>query len=1538
MQNSEMRHFVGSEIAVIGMACHFPKSKDIASYLENLQGGVNCISFLTNEELEPSGVDPSEFNHPDYVKAASVLEDVELFDAAFFGITPNEALVMDPQHRLFLQCAWSALENAGYNPDTYDQAIGVFAGARTSSYLFNIYSNPDIVAGMGSFEIGLGNDLGFLSTRTSYKLNLKGPSYSVHTACSTSLVAVHLACRSLLVDECQIALAGGVAVNVPHKTGYLYRRGSIYSPDGHCRVFDENAEGTLFGSGVGIVVLKRLEDAMRDQDHIYAVIRGSATNNDGSAKASFSAPSVQGQSRVILDALTAAGVDPETIGYVEAHGTGTPIGDPIEMRALTGAFRAHTAKRGFCAIGSVKSNLGHLDAAAGVASLIKSILSLRHKKLLPSIDFVKPNPEIRIEETPFYVNVQLKEWESNGQPRRAGVSSFGLGGTNAHLVLEEAPQQERQRTRKRDWELLVWSARSETALEQMTRNLREYLKEHGEGDLGDVAYTLQTGRRLFRHRRMLVCRDGHDAIEALEAAAPDRVLTVDRDTEPGPVIFVFPGQGCQYINMGKELYSQERVFREQVDRCAEILRSELGLDMREILYPAPEKAATAASLLDQIRYTNPILFTLEYALARLWLAWGVRPFAVIGHSTGEFAAACISEVLSLEDALRLVSARGRLMQQMPNGCMTGVLLPEEQLESLLVSIGGVSLAAVNSPSACVVSGNEASMTELERMLMERGVLYRRLHISHAGHSSMMDPILEDFRKEVQKAKFREPVVPYVSNLSGTWATSEVTDPEYWVRHLRQPVRFSDGIAELLRVPRGILLEVGPGRSLGSLIAQHPARRAEHIIAPSLPHPKNDPQGASEFLLATVGQLWQEGVPIQWKAFHDGEPRPRIPLPTYPFEGERYWLEPQSQSFGTQSNQPSDGKNSNIEEWFFLPAWKRSLQPMADSAVGPHLWIVFSDQSRLASELVEVLRQEEKTVFIVEKSVAFMREGEHLFFINPAEREHYVSLLKTIPVGSALKIVHLWSISEGEEVKSSRDLFESIQPLGYYSLLYLSQALVISGHEAQISVVSDHAHDVDTGDLVLPEKQPMVSVCKVIPQEISRIGFCCLDLDLCRDPVAAPTAAAIVLAEANAPLDDMLVAYRGGRRFVFRFEPVRLNKNRRRLRTLKERGVYVITGGFGGVAKLLSEHLAEVLHARLLLMSRTPLPEAGAWADYLEKHPQDDETSCRIRHVQRLEELGAKVIVACVNVADAFQLNASLDRAQNRFGAINGVFHTAGITSGESLYRSFTELGVVHSEIQFEPKVYGVYALRQALHDRNVGFCMMFSSNASILGGLGYLTYAAANGFMDSFSHAQSQDATAWISVNWDPWPEETKKYSGVRTGIDQYAMSKEESVEAVERVLAFCPPGQVVVATGDLEKRLSIWTTRAGDSHAGQSSKRPNLRTKYVPPADEIEKKIAGLWEKLLGIEQIGTYDNFFDLGGHSLLTTRLISQLRDAGFAVTINEFFAGPTIAAVAELVRKQHDSDDAKRAAILDMLEQLSDEEVASELRKRSMVQQA
>ena len=933
MSSYQTDSYTGAEIAVIGMAGRFPGAQSVGEFWQNLRAGVESISFFDDEEVESETL--SAGANAQLVKARGVLEGIELFDAAFFGYSPRDAEILDPQHRLFLECGWVALEDAGHDPSRSRGPIGVYAGASQSSYLlFNLLQNPEVFRAVGSYQVMLATDKDYLTTRLAYKLGLEGPAVGVQTACSTSLVAIHFACQGLLGGDCDMALAGGVSINLPQKTASVYSEGGIVSPDGHCRAYDARAEGTVGGNGVGVVVLKRLADAMAGGDHIRAVIRGSAINNDGGSKVGFTAPRADGQAKVIRAAHIMAEVSPESITYVEGHGTATPLGDPIEVEALTKAFRAATDRVSYCALGSVKSNIGHLDAAAGVAGLIKTVLMLEHGEIAPSLHFTEPNPKTGLTDSPFFVAAERRAWESNGAPRRAGVSSFGIGGTNAHVVLEEAPPVEPSAEPSAS-ELLVLSAKTPAALEAMTANLAAHLRQHPELNLADVAYTTQVGRRAFANRRFLICNGVADAVGALETRNPARLITRAGAQGARPVAFMFPGQGAQHVGMSRGVYETQPVFREHLDRCAELLAPELSLDLRAFLYPTPERAAEAAERLNETILTQPALFAVEYALAQLWMSWGVRPEALAGHSVGEYVAACLAGVFSLADALSLVAYRARLMQALPKGDMLSVMLAAEDLEPYLNT--DLSLAAINGPSQCVLSGTAEAVAVCEALLAAREVKCRRLHTSHAFHSRMMEPALEPFARRVAQIEINAPNIPYLSNLTGTWVTAEeVKDPSYWARHLRETVRFGDNLRELSGDGRRALLEVGPGRTLSSLAMRQEGRKQEQPIVNSLPHPEEQ-QSDLESLLGAVGRLWLAGVAVKTDGYHAGRRRRLLSLPSYPFERQRYWVEPkiqtqpQTQPAPEQIAAEASSTNGNGVVRAQEPVWAKAVDGAADAA-------------------------------------------------------------------------------------------------------------------------------------------------------------------------------------------------------------------------------------------------------------------------------------------------------------------------------------------------------------------------------------------------------------------------------------------------------------------------------------------------------------------------------------------------------------------------------------------------------------------------------
>ena len=1467
------------DIAIIGMSGRFPGAHSVAEFWENLRNGVESISFFSPEQMASAGVPTSAMDQPNFVNAGGVLDDIDLFDAHFFGLNARDAEIMDPQQRLFLECAWESLEDAGYNPETYGGSIGVYGGAALSSYAFNIYAEANRLPHLDHMQVLILNDKDHLTTHVSYKLNLRGPSLAVQTACSTSLVAVCVACDALWNDRCDMALAGAASINIPQRRGYIYQPSGILSPDGHCRAFDASAKGTVAGNGIGVVVLKGAAEAVADGDHIYAVIKGAAVNNDGNLKVGYTAPSVDGQARVIEMAQRMAQVTPETITYVEAHGTGTELGDPIEIAALTQTFRKGTDKKGFCAIGSVKTNVGHLDPAAGVTGLIKTALSLEHRQVVPSLHYRKPNPQIDFEGSPFYVNTRLSEWCANGSPRRAGVSSFGIGGTNAHCVLEQAPARAISGP-SRAVQMITLSGRSKSVVNAQASRLAKFLREHPDVNLADVAYVYQTGRKAFAHRRVLLLPSEaapESAAAMLGQPDSDRLFSNNGDTRERPVVFLFSGQGAQYVDMGREIYEREAFFRERLDECYEDLRPHTDFNLIDVLYPKETCRAQAEATLTRTAVTQPALFAIEYALARLWIHWGIKPSAMLGHSIGEYVAACLSGVLQLPDALELVALRGAVMDSMPAGAMLAV--PLSEAEALALPNRNLSLAAVNGSSACVISGQFHDIHEVERQLATRGLLCRRLSTSHAFHSAMMDPAVALLIEAFRKKSLRAPQIPYISNVTGTFATPEdATDPEYWGRHMRQTVRFADGVRALLRQPETTLLEVGPGRTLGSLVRMEKST-ADQLVLSTLRAPR-DRQSDTEFLLATLGKLWLSGAAVDWVAFSSGERRHRLSLPTYPFEDQRYWIGPPDKQEVAVQRRP-------IADWFYVPAWSPGGNTEASRTRAPaQNWLILGDRNVLATELTTTLEA----------------HGHKVTLSSP-------DAASELELDAFHQIVDLSLF--GNDPKDQR---------AFWNLLQLAQALgkqSISG-DIQISIVADQLHTVTPEDRISPAKALALGPCRVIPAEYTNVTCRSVDIPADEDPAAL---ASLLVHEISTEPVAAAIAYRDGVRWTQSFEPTPLNDPPEGMPLLRKHSVYLITGGLGGIGLTLARHLAKTDQAKLVLVGRSP-------AD-----------GVRMNAVHEMEEVGAEVLVASADVAKRDEMQAVISAATQRFGAIDGVIHCAGIAGGGMIQIKSTETAAA----VLASKVDGVQILDDLLRDQPLRFFVICSSLASVYGGFGQVDYCAANNFLDAFARARSTAARPMIAIGWDTWREVGM---AVNTQVPpELQRSREESlskgiapkegVEAFLRILDARLP-YVAVCTTDLQASLAANIDAAAAETDGFASSetiraahpRPALATPHVAPSSDTEAVIVGIWQELLGVAPIGINDNFFELGGHSLLAVQMISQLRSQfQVEVTIQNLFDLPTIAKLAERIDSMAgDLGDVEIVArLLDHVENLSETEI-------------
>jgi acyl transferase domain-containing protein len=1545
-----------NHIAIIGMACRFPGAGNLEEFWANLTGKVESIARLSDQELKDAGVPADIIARSNYVKAAPVLDDPGLFDAAFFGFSPAEAATMDPQHRLLLELSYAALEDAACDVKRFPGRTGAFAGSAMNTY----FMNSGLSARFAEEYIPtlIFNDKDFLATRLSYKLGLNGPSLTVQTACSTSLVAIHLAKQSLLDGEVDMALAGAVSVRVPHRVGYFYDGGGVVSPDGHVRAFDAGANGTVFGSGGGVILMKRLEDALKQGDQIYAVIRGSAVNNDGSAKAGYTAPSVDGQADVVVEALANADVEAERISYIEAHGSGTPVGDPIEVFALTKAFRCFTPKNGFCALGSVKTNVGHLDAAAGMAGIIKAALALKHRRIPPTLHFSKPNPEIDFAQTPFYVNTETMEWRGNGNPRCAGVMSTGMGGTNAHVVLEEAPVPA-PATHSTGPHILVLSAKTSSALDAASENLAGFLASpNASSSIADVAHTLQIGRRTLPHRRFVICRDASEAATKLKATDLRKPAPLQSESSR-PVAFMLPGVGDHYVGMGHGLYEKFEVFRQEIDRCAEILQPLLGVDIREILFPrnhssnqesaprgidlkkmlgrgADKTPDPAAQKLDQTIYCQPALFSLEYALARLWMHWGVQPARIVGHSLGEYVAACLAEVFALEDALKLVAARARLVNELPQGSMLAVMLSEKELLPMLN--GHLSISLINNPKLCVVSGPTSAMAEFQNQLVKQDVIFRPVRNAHTFHSRMLDPIVDPFVQEVKQVHLNAPRIPFISNVTGTWITPEqACNPHYWADQARRTARFSDALEQLWKIPDCVPLEIGPGRTLSALATQHPARpAAENPVSSLRHHYENEPD--VDLILNSIGKLWVAGVEIDWEKLDSSSGKRKISLPAYPFERQRYWIEPSAseQSAAKDLNIPK----TDIADWFYVPTWERKTLPVGliNNGSDDTSWLIIGEQSDFASRFASVLKEHHANVACAFFGQTFATQNSGRYEICADCLDDYLKLLGSLKpnLKGSLNIVHLGALSSS--IKSADAGYdESSQDAGFYSLLSLAKAISERGISipVRLGAITSQVHDVTGEEKLNPVMATVLGLCGVMPKEYPNVTSFSIDL-----PTAPSTGQnhdeiiASLFGEFREPAKGAVIAYRGKYRWEKSFQPQKLPAlpapspgKEIQAQGLRPQGVYLITGGTGGIGLVIAKYLAQTCQARLVLTKKSSFPEKSTWRTRLAAGDLSDLELRTLSALVEIESLGSEVDVFTCDVSDQLGMNRVVAETLSKHHAIHGVIHAAGII-GVGLMQVKTREA---ADKVFSPKITGSFVLAEALKDVQLDFLGLVSSLASVTMPFAHIDYCAAHAFMDAFaSYFRARKNCRVLNINWPIWREvgilaEMKAQIGVEGWRDealQRGILTRDAVEILKR--AFCANlPQLVVTPIDLGHLIKQLET-SSDAEAlspgkGRAQARALVNRNNIvveEPKSDVERTVAGIWTEVFGITPIGVQENFFDLGGHSLLAMQIVSRIRTAYETnFTLRDFFEGPTIRKIGAAIETD----------IISQIERMDDDQV-------------
>ncbi|MGE3174850.1 MAG: SDR family NAD(P)-dependent oxidoreductase [Planctomycetota bacterium] len=1332
-----------TDIAIVGLGCRLPGAQNPDEFWQLLRDGRCARTEFADDALRALGVSEQDLRDPAYVKAGMKLDGIDQFDAGFFGFSPRDAAIMDPQHRVFLEVCWEALEHAAHVPDRFDGRIGVFAGCGMDTYLLhNVLTNPQLVRDVGMFLIRhTGNDKDFLATRVSYQFDLRGPSVNVLTACSTSLVAIHQAAQSLLAGECDLALAGGVTILVPQERGYRYEPGEILSPDGHCRAFDASSKGTIFGSGAGVVVLRRLADAQRDGDHVHAVLAGSAVNNDGARKVGYLAPSVDGYAEVVAEALALADVTADQVQYVEAHGTGTPVGDPIEIEALTQAFRATTERTQFCGIGSVKTNIGHLDTAAGIAGLLKVVLAMQHGQLPKSLHFEAPNPLIDFARSPFQVVAREREWAQPADGLRiAGVSSLGVGGTNAHAVLRQAPAPVLEEPAyPRRYHLLPLSARSDAAVLDGAQRLAGFLGHRDDDDLPAIAATLQLGRKGFAHRAFAVGLTAEELATDLASGLQGRIRKAPE--RPGSVVFLFPGGGAQYPGMGRGLYEHEAAYRAAADECLAALPDDARAHVHALLFGARSTAAHAAEL-ERPSLALPALFCTEYALARTLAAFGVEPEAMLGHSMGEYVAACLAGVFSPAQGMQIVRLRGELFEEVAQGAMLSVPVAADRIDG--IDGRELSLAAANAPGLSAVAGSVEAIERLQARLLGEGVECQRLRIHVAAHSHLLDPILDRFREGLRGIPMQPAQRPFVSNVTGDWIEpARAADPDYWVTHLRHTVRFQDGAATLLAAGDRTFVEVGPGKALLSLVRLHEASKRSAMTT-SLPHAQ-ETVPADRALLECLGRLFQAGVRPDWRRLQGG-PRRRVPLPTYAFQRQRYWIEPGKPIGGDAAAADRAAPTRlPVDRWRQVPAMvARALDAEAQPRAAAR-WLVVGGGGPLLRVLQDRVQALGGGVFHARTGAGFADADGGCAFA-PRDPDSVSHMLAA--AGEFDRVLFLMATDGAEPVAVTTAMVRLLQALGQ------------SGRDAAVRLlcVTESALPAD-GAPQQPEQAVVHGFARVVAREYD--GLVARAVDVGVGDLDDPGLVEALLREIEAPADAAAsVALRRGRRLVPELQPA-APVPAGAPGALQERGVYLITGGLGGLGLEVASDLATRCRARLVLVSRRGLPPREAWDGWLALRP-DDAVGRAIARVRALEAAGSEVLVCAADVGDLAAMTDVVARAQARFGALHGVFHAAGVLDDGPIQLRRAE----QVERVLRPKVLGAQVLDAATAALEPGLMVLFASTSGLRGIPGQCDYAAANAFLDSFAHWRTAERPGrTLAVDWGVWRDVGMVASGLGDGL-----------------------------------------------------------------------------------------------------------------------------------------------------------------------------
>lgn len=1468
--------YTGLEIAIIGIGCRFPGAQNWKQFWHNLTNDVESVQFLSEQEMTQLGVARERFSDPDFVRARILLDDKDQFDPFFFDYRPGEATLMHPIHRIFHECAWEALEDSGYYPEMIGGSIGLFAGAGEDLNwrLYSAIRNQEGI--MDNFSLRHIGSKDFLTSLLAYKLGINGPGFSVNTACSTSLVAVNLACKSLLFGESKIALAGGVSIVTQPQSGYLYKEGMIHSADGHCRAFDERSSGTIGGEGAGVVVLKKLSEAIRDGDHIYSVIKGSAINNDGGRKVGYTAPSVSGQVECIRRAQRLAKVDSKNISYVEAHGTGTKLGDAVEVEALNQAFGNLRDKH--CALGSVKTNIGHLDTASGVAGLIKVALSLKHRQIPASLNFNAPNGELNFENGPFFVNNALRDWtRTSDRPLLAAVSSLGIGGTNAHVILEEFQREDATACNGRH-HVLTLSAKTESSLQGYIRKLSDFL-DAGEVDLANLSYTFQARRKPFAVRTSIVFSDHADLLAKL---SPEADLAIGRvSQEAGRIVFMFSGAGSQYINMGRELYGQIAFFRDLMDAGFAQLEKLTGENYKEIFYPE----SADDDRINQMVHTQPVIFLFGYSLARLMIHWGVTPDYLIGHSIGEYVAACISGVFEFEEGLQLVVRRGQLMDSMPPGAMVSAAISPADAEKYLDET--ISLAAVNGPAQIVFSGPEGAIDQLIERLDNDGIETVKLRASQAGHSHMMDFISDQYLIDLQRLEMKEPKIPIVSNLTGEFVTAqEIRSSKYWLAHMRRAVRFAEGISCLLKTGHRMLcLEVGAGRSLTSMLKQQSGD--DRVTAMNLVRHPYDVCDDDRQIKECLGKMWAGGTVISWDRVRDGVAGRNIPLPTYHFDHQKFPTEVtlSSEQLGLGAIvADSAGVIPHLGDWLYHPVWKKSIAGPVSCQEPARVFLVFTDGSKFFQKLAEGLIDggRNKVIRVVAGS-AFARIDHEAYCMNPINQDEYASLANDIVKQkvTVTDIIYGWAslnVENGASAPHSQ----------FYSLSNICKALLQGKvlDNSRLVVLTDRLHKVLGNEEIRYHQSLLLGLISCLPQEYS---LTCKNVDISLAEQSEHLIPCLIRELSfNGSPEEQIVSLRYGQRWIPDYQLQR----REVIRDgsgLKRGGRYLLTGGLGNMGSLLAAYLLREYNCQLLIVGRSELTNSSSAA----------------RRFDELLAISPYVVYVQVDVSDYHMLKGVVDEYELA-GRINGVIHIAGNTDVNN-YELAEDITQQKAGRVFAPKVVGIENIATIFQDGNLDFVWAASSLSALLGGISFSAYASASAYLNHFVTARHGGTVKWRSVGFSEMFFEQESIDN-ENPKNRKALVPSEIIELFEWSLHGNESPVVFETIQSLPARIAKSRERRSgyldnSIFENKKTKRPNLSSEYVSAETEVEKQLIEMIEDFFGIESLGVCDDFFELGGDSLKAMALVRKIKTMHqINLTLKEFFMARNIRKIAAVIEER------------------------------------